>query len=105
MSHAVAPVFDKVFMEKFVLSGSKRVLELSRVAEANFLVPSFTSHSSFSFERGCLRHCNIEIGKGDCQSGILGSLRYIGSGGNCPFGTRESVGEAHSRRLGVFRES
>ena len=51
MAYAVVPVFHQVLFKELVLTGSEGVLELTAVAQTNFLIPALTANSLFALER------------------------------------------------------
>ena len=61
--HTVAPILDQVLVQELILLGCQRILEFTRVAHLDFLIPFFIAHCTFTLERSRLAHGDGDVGE------------------------------------------
>ena len=84
--------------------GSQRVLELSAIAQLDFLVPALFAYRTLALEWVYLRHRGRKVGKRYGKRGVGCTLRYVGGCRQRPFRVGETIGHVDRRTLGVLGE-
>ena len=79
MFPSVAPVFNKIALEKQVFLRGDGVAHMSCIAQCYLLIPSLVTHHLLATEWIETRNVDIEVGQSDCQRRVAHVLREVGS--------------------------
>ena len=78
--HAIAPVFDEIWMEKSVFFRVDWIADLSCIAYRNLLIPAFCPDSMTSFERIKTAQTDVQVRQSEGYTRITHVLIQVGCG-------------------------